>query len=205
MTSVRVGARRRTRRQTPRGRVGVVKIGVADALGPRDSGSRWLIGRRRHRMRRFSAVNHFIVAVSLAGVASSLATDSTLHGYGQLDRHRVDSTTTSANLDQFLIGPGSTATIAKAVSSTNRPETISYQPTVTGTYKLRVKPRRARPPIRSAPTTTHAREAVATRRPVPTNPATDWPMWHNDPFHLGVSAVSTSAHRTRVAWGSTGP
>jgi hypothetical protein len=108
-------------------------------------------------MRRFSAVTLLVMAVSLAGAASSLATDSTFTGTvsstGTVSKTwsinvtdtntkitaSLDWTTTSANLDLFLVGPGSTATIAKAVSTTNRPETISYQPTVTGTYKLRVK------------------------------------------------------------------
>lgn len=51
----------------------------------------------------------------------------------------VDWTTTSANLNLFLTPPGSTTAVAQATSRTNRPESITYQPTVTGTYTLRVK------------------------------------------------------------------
>jgi DNA-binding beta-propeller fold protein YncE len=47
--------------------------------------------------------------------------------------------TTSANLNLFLTPPGATTPIASATSKTADPETLSFQPTVTGTYKLRVK------------------------------------------------------------------
>src|SRR6478672_5156530 len=109
---------------------------------------------RRRRLRRLSAMTLLVALVSLAGAAASLASSSTFTGTvsstgtvskswsinvtdtGSKITASLDWTTTSANLDLFLVGPGSTATIAKAVSTTNRPETISYQPTVTGTYKL---------------------------------------------------------------------
>ena len=51
----------------------------------------------------------------------------------------LDWTTTSANLNLYLTAPGSSVAVAQATSATTRPETINYQPTVTGTYKLRVK------------------------------------------------------------------
>jgi tripartite motif-containing protein 71 len=51
----------------------------------------------------------------------------------------LDWTTTSANLNLFLTAPGSTVAVAQSTSKTARPETISFQPSITGTYKLRVK------------------------------------------------------------------
>jgi len=47
--------------------------------------------------------------------------------------------TTSANLNVFLMPPGSSTAVAQATSKTNNPESLSFQPTVTGTYTLRVK------------------------------------------------------------------
>ena len=163
---------------------------------------------RRRRMRRFSAMTLLVMVVSLAGAAASLASSSTFTGTvsstgtvskswsinvtdtGTKITASLDWTTTSANLDLFLVGPGSTATIAKSVTS-NRPETISYQPTVTGTYKLRVKATSGTSAYTLNATYNTAPGGGGNPTPVPTNPATDWPMWHNDPFHLGVSADST--------------
>jgi tripartite motif-containing protein 71 len=51
----------------------------------------------------------------------------------------LDWTTTTANLNMYLTPPGSSVAVAQATSSTNRPETINYSPTVVGTYKIRVK------------------------------------------------------------------
>ncbi|HEV8156379.1 MAG TPA: PQQ-binding-like beta-propeller repeat protein, partial [Gaiellales bacterium] len=149
------------------------------------------------------------MAVSLAGAASSLATDSTFTGtvsstgtvsktwsFNVTDTNTkitasLDWTTTSANLDLFLVGPGSTATIAKAVSTTNRPETISYQPTVTGTYKLRVKATSGTSAYTLSANYNTPSGGGGDPTPPPTGPPTDWPMWHYDPLHLGVSADST--------------
>ena len=45
----------------------------------------------------------------------------------------------SANLNLFLTPPGTSKPAAQAASKTAKPEQLSFQPTVTGTYKLRVK------------------------------------------------------------------
>ncbi len=51
----------------------------------------------------------------------------------------LDWTTTTANLNLYLMAPGSTVPVAQSVTS-GRPEVINnYMPLVTGTYKLRVK------------------------------------------------------------------
>jgi outer membrane protein assembly factor BamB len=170
-----------------------------------------MVGRatRRRRMRRFSAATLLVMAVSLAGAAASLATSSTFTGTvsstGTVSKSwsinvtdtntkitaSLDWTTTSANLDLFLVGPGSTATIAKAVSTTNRPETISYQPTVTGTYKLRVKATSGTSAYTLSANYNTPSGGGGNPTPPPTGPPTDWPMWHYDPLHLGVSADST--------------
>jgi DNA-binding beta-propeller fold protein YncE len=47
--------------------------------------------------------------------------------------------TTGANLNLFLMPPGSSTAVAQSTSKTNNPETLSFQPTVPGTYTLRVK------------------------------------------------------------------
>jgi sugar lactone lactonase YvrE len=47
-------------------------------------------------------------------------------------------TTPSANLNVFLTAPGSTTVVAQT-SGSAQPKTLTYTPTVTGTYKLRVK------------------------------------------------------------------
>jgi len=44
-----------------------------------------------------------------------------------------------ANLNLFLYKPGSSTAVAQATTSTDNPETLSYLPTVTGTYTLKVK------------------------------------------------------------------
>jgi hypothetical protein len=51
----------------------------------------------------------------------------------------LDWPTTSANLNLFLMPPGSSTAVAQATSKTNNPESLSFQPTVAGTYTLRVK------------------------------------------------------------------
>jgi sugar lactone lactonase YvrE len=51
----------------------------------------------------------------------------------------LDWTNFSANLNLFLTPPGTTTAIASAASSSSRPEQLTFQPSVTGTYKLRVK------------------------------------------------------------------
>jgi DNA-binding beta-propeller fold protein YncE len=50
----------------------------------------------------------------------------------------VDWTTTSANLSLYLTAPGSSTPVAQATTA-NRPEALTYTPTVTGIYTLRVK------------------------------------------------------------------
>jgi DNA-binding beta-propeller fold protein YncE len=47
--------------------------------------------------------------------------------------------TTSADLNLFLVPPGSNTAVAQATSNTDNPESLQFQPTVTGTYTLRVK------------------------------------------------------------------
>ncbi len=51
----------------------------------------------------------------------------------------LDWVNAGANLNLFLYPPGSSTAVAQAASSTNKPETLSYMPTVTGTYTLKVK------------------------------------------------------------------
>ena len=50
----------------------------------------------------------------------------------------LDWPTTSANLDLFLTEP-SGGDVAKSVSTTNNPESITFNATATGTWKIRVK------------------------------------------------------------------
>jgi DNA-binding beta-propeller fold protein YncE len=45
----------------------------------------------------------------------------------------------TADLNLFLIAPGSTTAVAQSTSKTDDPEAVQYQPTVTGTYTVRVK------------------------------------------------------------------
>jgi DNA-binding beta-propeller fold protein YncE len=51
----------------------------------------------------------------------------------------LDWVNAGANLNLFLYKPGSSTAVAQAASSSNKPETLSYTPTVTGTYTLKVK------------------------------------------------------------------
>jgi serine protease AprX len=51
----------------------------------------------------------------------------------------LDWLNAGANLNLFLYKPGSSTAVAQSASSSNRPETLSYWPTVTGTYTLKVK------------------------------------------------------------------
>jgi DNA-binding beta-propeller fold protein YncE len=48
-------------------------------------------------------------------------------------------TTPGTNLNLFLSAPGSSTPVAQATSKTAQPEVLTFQPTATGTYKLRVK------------------------------------------------------------------
>jgi sugar lactone lactonase YvrE len=50
----------------------------------------------------------------------------------------LDWTNTSANLNLYLMAPGSSIPVAQ-VTGTAKPKSLSYRPLVTGTYKLRVK------------------------------------------------------------------
>jgi sugar lactone lactonase YvrE len=50
----------------------------------------------------------------------------------------LDWTTTTANFDVFLVSPAG-VDVAKAVSTTARPETLTYNATTTGSYKIRVR------------------------------------------------------------------
>ena len=56
---------------------------------------------------------------------------------GEIDA-TLDWNTSTTNLNLFLINPSGTR-VAMATSKTARPESITYQATVTGTWKLRVK------------------------------------------------------------------
>jgi DNA-binding beta-propeller fold protein YncE len=51
----------------------------------------------------------------------------------------LDWATSSANLNLFLTPPGTTTPAASATSKTAKPEQLTFQPTVAGVYKLRVK------------------------------------------------------------------
>ncbi len=51
----------------------------------------------------------------------------------------LDWVNAGANLNLFLYKPGSSTAVAQAASSSNKPETLSFWPTVTGTYTLKVK------------------------------------------------------------------
>jgi sugar lactone lactonase YvrE len=51
----------------------------------------------------------------------------------------LDWANASANLNLFLTPPGTSTAIASAASSSAKPEQLSFQPLVMGTYKLRVK------------------------------------------------------------------
>src|SRR5204862_7341065 len=51
----------------------------------------------------------------------------------------LDWTNASANLNLFLMPPGTTIAIASAASNSAKPEQLTFQPLVPGTYKLRVK------------------------------------------------------------------
>jgi DNA-binding beta-propeller fold protein YncE len=100
-----------------------------------------------------------VCAIALATSAASVASSVTDTFTGSVDAagtisktHKInvtdlsvpihaslDWTTTSANLNLFLTAPGSSTPVAQATSSSNRPEVVDFQPTVTGTYTLRVK------------------------------------------------------------------
>src|SRR5262249_12559645 len=84
------------------------------------------------------------VTTNFAGTVSSTGTASQSFLINVTDisvpiQATLDWTTTAANLNLYLTAPGSTVAVAQATSPTTRPETIGYQPTVAGTYKLRVK------------------------------------------------------------------
>src|SRR5437016_4863193 len=84
------------------------------------------------------------VTTNFAGSVSSTGIVSQTYSINVTDvsvpiQASLDWTTTTANLNLYLMAPGSTTPVAQATSPTTRPETVGYQPTVTGTYKLRVK------------------------------------------------------------------
>jgi outer membrane protein assembly factor BamB len=164
-------------------------------------------GTRLRRLRRLSASLMVVVIASLAGAGTSLATSTTFTGHvdaagtiaqvwsinvtdtGTPIKASLDWTTTSANLNLFLTAPGSSTIVASAATM-NRPETINYQPTVTGTYKFRVKAVSGASDY-TLQTSYNTDTSGGPPTPVPTNPPTDWTMWHNDQYHLGVSADNT--------------
>jgi tripartite motif-containing protein 71 len=84
------------------------------------------------------------VTNTFAGTVSSTGTVSQTFSINVSDitvpiHASLDWTTTSANLNLYLTAPGSTVPVDQATSTTARPETVDWQPTVAGTYKLRVK------------------------------------------------------------------
>ena len=48
-------------------------------------------------------------------------------------------TTGSANLNEFLMPPGSSTAVAQSTTNSAQPKTITFQPTVTGSWTVRVK------------------------------------------------------------------
>src|SRR5438552_3054055 len=162
---------------------------------------------RRRRMRRVASAVIVAAVAVLASSATSLATSTTFTGHvdaaGTISQvwsinvtdtnspitASLDWTTTSANLNLFLTAPGSSTIVAQSATM-NRPETINYQPTVTGTYKLRVKAVTGASDY-TLSTTYNTDTSGGGPTPVPTGPTTDWPMWHYDSYHLGVSADNT--------------
>jgi outer membrane protein assembly factor BamB len=159
---------------------------------------------RTRRLRRLAGAVAVLAVASLTGAGTSLATSTSFNGHvdaaGTVSQvwsinvtdtnspitGSLDWTTTPANLNLFLTGPGSSTIIAQSATM-NRPETINYQPTVTGTYKFRVKAVSGASDY-TLQTTYNTDTGGGPPTPVPTNPSTDWPMWHNDQYHLGVSA-----------------
>ena len=82
--------------------------------------------------------NTFTGSVSATGTISKTF-QITVTDTGFPIQASVEWPTTSANLNLFLMPPGSSTAVAQATSKTNNPEAISFQPTVAGTYTLRVK------------------------------------------------------------------
>jgi len=77
-------------------------------------------------------------SVSTSGTASVKKTITVTDTSKPIDA-TLDWSNSSANLNLFLMPPGSSTAVAQATSKTNKPETLSFQPTVAGTYTLRVK------------------------------------------------------------------
>jgi outer membrane protein assembly factor BamB len=175
----------------------LVKAGIRLTLVDRST--------RARRLRRLVGTLAVLAIASFTGAATSQATATTFTGHvdaagtsAQVWSINVTDTnspitgslnwtnSTAANLNLFLTGPGSSTIIASAATM-NRPETINFQPTVTGTYKFRVKAVSGAADY-TLQTTYNTDTSGGPPTPVPTNPSTDWPMWHNDQYHLGVSA-----------------
>jgi DNA-binding beta-propeller fold protein YncE len=85
-----------------------------------------------------SKTDTFTGSVNASGTASVKKTFTVTDTSAPIQAE-LDWQTTSANLNLFLMPPGSSTAVAQATSKTNNPETLSFQPTVTGTYTLRVK------------------------------------------------------------------
>ncbi|MDX6521694.1 MAG: tripartite motif-containing protein 71 [Gaiellales bacterium] len=84
------------------------------------------------------------VTTNFAGTVSSTGTAAQTFSINVSDisvpiHASLDWTTTTANLNLYLTAPGSTVPVKQATSPTARPEVVDWQPTVAGTYKLRVK------------------------------------------------------------------
>ena len=76
---------------------------------------------------------HVDAAGTIAQVWSINVTDLTVPIHASLTW-----STTAANLNMYLTAPGSSTVVAQT-TGTAQPKTINYAPTVTGTYKVRVK------------------------------------------------------------------
>ena len=90
----------------------------------------------------------------------------------------LDWSTASADLSLFLKNPS--GVIVATSASSRKPESITYDATVTGSWKINVKARTGASSYTATVDHSNAPE------PPPAG-AEDWPMFHRDPTHSGVS------------------
>jgi outer membrane protein assembly factor BamB len=126
------------------------------------------------------------VTQTFTGSVDAAGTVSRAHSFTVTELGTISATLdwadASADLSLFLKNPS--GVIVASSASSRKPESLTYDATVTGTWKINVK----------AKTGSSSYTAVVDHSNAPQPPpagAEDWPMFHHDRSHTGLSSETT--------------
>jgi outer membrane protein assembly factor BamB len=123
------------------------------------------------------------VTQTFTGTVDAGGTVTRVHSFTVTELGTISATldwaNASADLSLFLKNPS--GVIVATSASSRRPESITYEATVTGSWKINVKAKAG------ASSYTATVDHSNLPEPPPAG-AEDWPMFHRDPQHTGLSA-----------------